>query len=378
MKVQRFDRVPVKALKTPEGFYYDPNAVLTRSGIFEYRDPKTGTVTREYRPDSEVFSPAHMQAIQGKPVTAGHKGIITASNAKEFTIGAIVGMPRQDNKDLVAPVMVYVTDPIEKDGHTELSLGYDIELDETPGEFEGQRYDAVQRNLVPNHLAIVKRGRAGTARLNLDAADDADDQTEVVVKPKEFLNMKKVRLDNGLEYDAAPEVEVYIGKLLADVKNAVDAKDAQQARADAAEAKVTGLTADVAKAKIEGEQNARARLELEAVAATHKVAFKADTADKELKVGVIKAVRGDSFDPEGRTDAYIDASYDLAVGEVQKRQDATANQRRESKHGTTVNNGTNSGAKEGRNDGDEPEGADAYRNRYRDRLVTPASTAEKK
>lgn len=385
MKVQRFDRMPVKALKTDEGFYYDPDATLTRSGIFVYRDPKTGKETREYRPDSEVFSAAHLDAIAGKPVTAGHKGKITSANAKEFTIGAIVGKPRQDGIELKAPVMIYVTDAIDKDGHKELSLGYDIELDETPGEINGERYDAIQRNLIPNHLAIVKRGRAGTARLNLDAADDAD---EIEVKPKELSNMKKVRLDNGLEYDAAPEVEVYIGKLVADVKAAVAAKDVQQARADAAEADLKKAKEEVVKARTDGEAAARARLSLEAVATAHKVEFKADTKDQDIKVGVIKAVRGDAFDPEGRTEAYIDAAYDLAVGESKKRTDAASHQRQEMRQGVPPANGGNGGGagsgngggngSEGgsRNDADLDGGAASYRDRYRDRLVTPQTAAK--
>jgi hypothetical protein len=372
MKVQRNDRIPVKALRTDEGFLYDPNAVLTRSGIFEYRDPKTGKTTREYRPDSEVFKPDHLAAIAGLPITEGHKGKVNSANARGSVVGAVLGAGRQDGNDMVAPVKIFVTDSVDKDGFKDLSLGYDIELDETPGEINGERYDAIQRNLVPNHLAIVKRGRAGTARLNLDAADDAD---EIEVKPKELSNMKKVRLDNGLEYDAAPEVEVYIGKLIADVKDANAKKDAEQARADAAEAKVTGLTAEVAKARVDGVETARARLELEAIATSHKVTFKADTADKEIKVGVIKAIRGDAFDPEGRTDAYIDASYDLAIGESKERNDAAANQRRESVKG----NPAVTQKKEGeRNDNaNAPVGAAGYRNKYREQLVTPASAAKK-
>jgi hypothetical protein len=34
----------------------------------------------------------------------------------------------------------------------------------------GERYDAIQKNIVGNHLAIVDRGRAGSARVRMDAA----------------------------------------------------------------------------------------------------------------------------------------------------------------------------------------------------------------
>lgn len=44
---------------------------------------------------------------------------------------------------------------------TQLSCAYRYELDMTPGEFEGQRYDARMFNLRGNHVALVDEGRAG-------------------------------------------------------------------------------------------------------------------------------------------------------------------------------------------------------------------------
>lgn len=51
-------------------------------------------------------------------------------------------------------------------------MGYNLELDETPGEWNGQPYDAVQHNIRVNHLALVQEARAGEkARLNIDSRD---------------------------------------------------------------------------------------------------------------------------------------------------------------------------------------------------------------
>jgi hypothetical protein len=61
----------------------------------------------------------------------------------------------------------------------ELSLGYDLVLDETPGEWNGQPYDAIQTGIVINHLAIVREARAGEeARLNIDGKDNENNQTD--------------------------------------------------------------------------------------------------------------------------------------------------------------------------------------------------------
>ena len=53
-----------------------------------------------------------------------------------------------------------------------MSLGYNLDLEETPGVWEGQPYDVIQRNIVINHLALVMEARAGDqARLNIDGRD---------------------------------------------------------------------------------------------------------------------------------------------------------------------------------------------------------------
>jgi hypothetical protein len=47
-------------------------------------------------------------------------------------------------------------------GKRELSNGYASLIDFTPGEtVNGQHYDAVQRQIRGNHVAVVDKGRAG-------------------------------------------------------------------------------------------------------------------------------------------------------------------------------------------------------------------------
>jgi len=50
---------------------------------------------------------------------------------------------------------------IESGDIKELSCAYRYEADMTPGEYEGQPYDGVMRNIQGNHLSIVEVGRAG-------------------------------------------------------------------------------------------------------------------------------------------------------------------------------------------------------------------------
>lgn len=320
--VMRYDRAPLKATRTDEGFIVD-TPVLTRTGVFEYRDGG-GRVRREFRPPEEVFNADSMATLRGKPITDGHPGKVTAKNVRQHMIGTALSAGRQDGDNMVGDIQIVDPGPVDA-GNKELSLGYELDLDETPGTSpQGERYDAVQRNIRYNHLAVVKRGRAGNARLNLDAAD-------AVTKTEEEndMTMVKIRLDSGLSYDAAPEVANELERLRAEVKIATTKADAEAARADTEKARADQAEAGIAKAREDAHGAAVARVKLEATAAQHKVEFKADTADRVLREGVIKAIRGDSFDLTGKSDGYVEAAFDLAVGEAKTRADTVANQRRQ-------------------------------------------------
>ncbi len=52
-------------------------------------------------------------------------------------------------------------DLVESDEQKELSCAYHYRADMTPGSYEGEAYDGVMRDIVGNHVALVKQGRAG-------------------------------------------------------------------------------------------------------------------------------------------------------------------------------------------------------------------------
>ena len=321
--VMRYDRYTFKAVKDDHGFIRD-TPVLTRTGVFVYWLPD-GTKRREYRPPDEVFKADSLSAFKGIPITDEHHGRITGNNAQGVVIGSVLSDGRQDGNNLIADVVIHNTTPIEQ-GKKELSVGYEVELDMTSGITEdGEPYDAIQRNIKPNHLAIVVKGRAGNARLNMDAADAVEYQKEDDAVTTE--NLTEIRLDSGISYKAAPEVVVEYNKLKQDVAQAVADKDKEAARADTAEAKVKELEANQEKLKQDAFTQAKKRLELEVVAKSHNVEIKADSTDRQLQEAVIKSVRGDGIDLNGRSDGYIEAAFDIAVADGVKRADAEAGQR---------------------------------------------------
>lgn len=159
---------------------------ITRTGVFTYRLPG-GKVRRELRLPDEVFKTDAMQSFALVPVTDEHPpAMLDAHNTKDYARGSVAGTLRKDGEFVAGELLITDAALIKKleDGKArEISCGYNCDLDETPGvTSDGLRYDAIQRNIRGNHVAIVPKGRAGPeARVRMDGAgvevlDGDDDQ----------------------------------------------------------------------------------------------------------------------------------------------------------------------------------------------------------
>lgn len=338
--MQRYDTVAFQATKTDEGFIRD-TPIVGRTGILVYRNAD-GTERREYRPPEEAFKTDSLESLQGKPITIGHKAMVTAGNASGVApIGSVLSAGKQDGENIRADIVIYNLDTNAR----ELSCGYRLDLDMTPGvTSEGERYDAIQRNIVYNHVALVPKGRAGNARLNMDGDQILEDEETVERKDEKTMadKMTKVRLDSGLEYEAAPEVSVYVeslrkenAQLRADAKDAADkaqkAFDELQAKYDASHADNEKLKEDAQKAADEAKANfdsaVKERVGLIGLAWKHKIANADGLTNKEIKLAIIKSVRGDKVNLDGKSDDYVEAAFDMAKDEVATREDSMAKQR---------------------------------------------------
>ena len=168
-RVTRFDSIALKRNWTPEGFLLD-TPILTTVGIFEYRNPD-GTIRRELRLPKYVFDKESLASYEGKPVIITHDAErITTANVDAEIVGTVLTPGYREGDNVRAKVVIHDVDEVKRSGYRELSLGYDLELLEEAGEYQGEPYDAIQTNMKINHLALVSDARAGSsARLNLDA-----------------------------------------------------------------------------------------------------------------------------------------------------------------------------------------------------------------
>jgi hypothetical protein len=184
MTVTRYDVAELGSIETtPQGFIRAP-AYLTRAGVLDYRRAD-GTVVRELRPPSEVFAPASLATLSAAPLTDLHPSeMVSPANVRKLAIGHVSDDVRQDGQHVAANVTVQdaaAIAAVEAGQRRELSCGYTCDLDETPGTYNGQPYDAVQKRIRYNHVGIGPKnwGRAGTSvALRIDADDS--DQPEVM------------------------------------------------------------------------------------------------------------------------------------------------------------------------------------------------------
>jgi hypothetical protein len=166
-----YNIIKEKHIDKSTGFLKIP-AHATRTGIFTYVKAD-GSVIKEYRAPEEVFNADSMNSLRSKPVTLEHPdGLVNLDNAKNVMVGLTSDTITKE-ADLIR-TDVTITDKktiraIEK-GKQELSCGYTCDVEYTEGEINGEKYDAIQKNIQYNHVAIVDKGRAGySARLRLDS-----------------------------------------------------------------------------------------------------------------------------------------------------------------------------------------------------------------
>lgn len=282
------------------------DAIITRTGVFEYRLPD-GSVRREYRPPSEVFKADSMASFTLAPVTDDHPPeLIDSTNATRYTRGSTGESVRRAGDNLVIPVAVFDAELIRKmeNGKRDVSCGYEVDLDESPGMTPGgERYDAVQRNIRGNHVAIVSVGRAGTARVRMDAgyqtvAGAASHNKEGAARPGRvappvtpcYKGQTMSAKDSHKDLDTAQLLE----RLDAAEKRAEDLQqrlDAAERRAAEAEGRLESTT--------ERLTTAEAKLD----AAEDPEIFRDQIRALEIKLVESEQARQDALDPERMREA---------------------------------------------------------------------------
>lgn len=246
--------------------YLKADAYATRSGVFVYLNAD-GTLRRELRPPDEVFKQESLKSLSEVPLTNDHPPVpLNASNTRQYAVG-FTGADVKKVDDKVG-VKITITDDVTigqvmQNEKKELSCGYFCDLDFTDGVWNGMEYDAIQKNIIYNHLAVVEHGRAGPeVKISMDSADqkniavmvrnDADEKNSLGTDSKptvKFLSdkerkMTKIKID-GVEYEVSEPVASIVAPKLDALVKATSDLEAAKARIDAANKEVATLQGKV-------------------------------------------------------------------------------------------------------------------------------------
>jgi len=356
-RVLRFDNAdtPIKDLKrfdcgnyleymyeNKDGFLCG-DGVVTRTGVFTYVNAD-GSLRKELRHPEDVLSLMSLNSMKMIPVTDNHPTeFVTSENSKSLMVGYVGENIRPDGIYIIAPIVITNKNTVDSamNGKQQLSLGYETDLVEEAGEYDGVRYDFRQTNIRYNHLAIVISARAGAeAKLKFDSYKDYavqridTNKTKKTKKSKENKpkttkrsdSMKKFVID-GIDYDAAPEVINFINKLqntnstLTDKVNSLNSDlTTVKAERDDKEAKLqealkkTDNTEEINRLALE-----RSDLVTVATKVINDEKVKLDgLINDDIKKEVIKKVYPDTnFDTDDwKNEVYIKARYDAVVANL--------------------------------------------------------------
>lgn len=340
MNVARFDVSELRPPKRHEDGWLRVDALLTRTGVFEYLRPD-GSIRRELRLPEEVFRQDVMDSFSMVPVTVRHEGgLLDSSTVTDHAVGAVGEKLEREGDYLKGSLAVYDGRTIARmDSRelTQISCGYTCRLERKPGTWNGQPYDVIQRDIRGNHVTLTDSARGGEAlQMRLDSNDTQVPLTGGADAPPPIGGSTVKKTIGGVEIEVS---DVAAQAIDLELKQRKDAQDKAVERCDSAEKQLAAAKAEAEKTKakadalaedLEKEKKARldaadpakmretikARVALESKVKPHldkKTAARLDSlSDKELKLALLAAKLPD-VKLEGRPDAYIDGRFEALL-----------------------------------------------------------------
>ncbi|SPX94013.1 Uncharacterized protein conserved in bacteria [Morganella morganii] len=306
--------------KDGNGHLIVERTVLSKAAVNPYRGKEIpGFESLGLDPEKVYYllrDPAELEraakTFSKKQLLIRHVPVDSDEPQKEDTIGTIGSDITFESGMLYGDLCVwdgYAIDLIESGKMKELSAGYGYTPDMTSGEYEGQHYDGVMRNIFGNHVALVERGRIGRDAIISDH-QTVDLETEMKLK-KGALPEVAAQIKKALGMDAdIPENQLHAiltaVKLGMDVspEDLVGAKDEDDGKkADAERKKLEETDRDDRDAKAEDEDDKKSEDEDDKKAE--------DEDDKDTKKAMDAALSATKNDTIKQMTAMFSAARDV-------------------------------------------------------------------
>ncbi|ELX9578583.1 DUF2213 domain-containing protein [Escherichia coli] len=151
--------------------------------------------------------------FNNQPLLNKHIAVTITDPPKEAIIGSTGESAEFDGTYLKNSLVIWDVNSIigvENEQQKEISSSYRYRPDMTAGEFEGEAYDGVMRDIVCNHVAIVPSGRAGP---DVFVYDSQPTGLKLMSKIKALMGLIRPLLAND---EKAEEVEKKVEEIIKD------------------------------------------------------------------------------------------------------------------------------------------------------------------
>ncbi|MDX0523018.1 DUF2213 domain-containing protein [Sinorhizobium medicae] len=332
------DTAPIAGSRRTADGYLVADVRTARTGIQLYAGHEVGkpemATVKVYRPEDQVFDKASLGSYAHKPVTNDHPDeAVTADNWKALSVGQIGDEVARDGEFVRVPLVVMDGATISEieGGKRELSAGYTCDLAWEPGTTPaGEKYDAIQKDIRINHVAIVQRGRAGSEARIGDGAGKwgvSPVNTQIADERIPKMDLRKILVD-GLTVETTDQGAQAITKLQKDLESSAakfaDAEKAHQTALAAKDAEMAKKDAeiDALKGKILSDADLDKRVQARADLVTKAKVLAKDVkteglSDAAIRKAVVVAKLGDAALAD-KSEAYIDARFDMLVEDASK------------------------------------------------------------
>lgn len=327
--MQFTDAAPIAGVRMTRDGYAVAEVRAARTGIQQYAGAEVGrpdlAVVNVYRPPESVFANDSMASYGFKPVTINHPAAgVTADSWKALAVGVVGGDVVRDGGFVKVPLALMDAAAIKavQDGTREISMGYVCDLAFEDGVTpEGERYQAIQKDIRINHLALVPKGRAGPqCRLGDQGAPETAPTEAPLNHGDRLMTLKTITVD-GLPVETTDAGAIAIDLLRGKLSQAADAMSAAKTTHDAAlaakDAELAAKDAEIAdlKAKVlDGAALDALVAERSTIVAKAKALDAKVVTDGKSNAEIKRAVLGDAA--KDKSDAYVDAAFDLKTADI--------------------------------------------------------------
>lgn len=223
------DNAQSHRVKDFNGWFEIKDNPLTKVGVFPYhgKDIDESLVPDQIyhvlRPTEELQDPETIKSFKLLPWVDEHTMLGSPQDgmtpAERKGIQGVIGEDVTFDGEYLKGNIKIFSEKLAKqieNGKKELSIGYRCLYDLTPGVYNGQHYDAIQRKIRGNHLALVDEGRAGPDVAVLD-------HWKVTLDSKEFQKMEmNAEMEKPMQQKDEEGISMEsIHKLLSEILTAV-------------------------------------------------------------------------------------------------------------------------------------------------------------